>query len=60
MVARERGWNIAKVNFSSALAAEYRQLYKQCEVRPDQFKETDRVAIVIVLRFFSDHWHDLL
>jgi lysozyme family protein len=39
---------MAKVNFSGALAAEYRRLYKECRVKPDRFEETDRVVTEIL------------
>ena len=39
---------MAKVNFSTALAAEYQRLYKECEIRPDRFEDTDRVVTEIL------------
>ena len=39
---------MAKVNFSSALAAEYQRLYKECEIRPGRFEDTDRVVTEIL------------
>ena len=39
---------MAKVRYSDALAAEYRQLYKECEIKPGRFEDTDRVVAEIL------------
>ena len=43
---------MAKVNYSSALAAEYQRLYKSCEIKSENFTETDRV-VTKILRYQS-------
>ena len=39
---------MAKVNYSSALAAEYRRLYKSCEIESEHFDEVDSIVSEIL------------
>ena len=38
----------AKVNYSAALAAEYRRLYKSCAIRSENFERVDRIVSEIL------------
>ncbi len=39
---------MAKVNYSSALASEYRRLYKSCEIKPERFDVIDNIVTEIL------------
>ena len=44
MIQFDKGTTMAKVNYSNALAAEYRRLYKACEIKPERFDEIDNIV----------------